>query len=808
MVLAATNIEVRETNQAGQGPERNAPATAAAQGDDINLLANSNSTRTDHISSYVKNGAIDMALAYAEAGWTVFPCGYGTKVPATNRGFYDGTTNVEAVKAAFSKGTFNVGIATGKVSNLVAIDEDTYKGGDLSLLEGELGTLPPTREARTRAGGRHLLFGYPEGYELGCFNGKIAAHIDLKADGGYVIAAPSFVDADEKGPAGTYQWVNDLPLASLPNAWCERWAALGRRNLAELPPNQNTRNELGSPKYRVPERVETGQRNSELLRYASHLRANGMPEQTILEAARDFNRARMVEPLGDDEVVDIVGRYARTDSGEADQWPVPKSIHAPLPEVKEFDLKLLPDAFVPAVEDQSDLMQIAPDFIAAPLMVAAAAAIGNTVVIAPKEHDFSWQVSTVLWGGIVGRPGVLKSPALDRATNPLLMLEQQMASSFDARRQSYILENLVYEQQLATAKKAIKAGGSATIPLEPEEPQPERLIVNDTTTQKLGEVLRYSPRGVLVVRDELVSLLESVSAEGQEGARGFLLEGWNGLNAYRVDRIGRGSFIIPNLAIYLLGGIQPSKLQSYVRQATVGGGGDDGLLQRFQLIVWPDVGGDWRNVDRSPNTEAKLAVDEAFLRLRAITATSIGAIGLQGAKNLPYLHFTSEAQEIFNEFRQKLELSLRTGEKHPALESHLSKFRSLVPALALVIHLADGGTGPVTRRALTKAIGWSNYLWSHARRVYASATNASAFGAKALAEKIGKQKLSNGFTARDIHRNGWAYLSTVEDVRQALDWLVDAGWLRVAPSGNGGGCGRPTDRYEINPAVAALNGSS
>ena len=110
--------------------------------------------------------------------------------------------------------------------------------------------------------------------------------------------------------------------------------------------------------------------------------------------------------------------------------------------------------------------------------------------------------------------------------------------------------------------------------------------------------------GVLVVKDELVGLLESLTSEGQEGARAFYLQAWNGNSQYKVDRVGRGSLVIKRLAIWLVGGIQPGKLQTYARQAVQGGNGDDGLLQRFQLIVWPDISPDWENIDRAPDVAA------------------------------------------------------------------------------------------------------------------------------------------------------------------------------------------------------------
>jgi putative DNA primase/helicase len=109
----------------------------------------------------------------------------------------------------------------------------------------------------------------------------------------------------------------------------------------------------------------------------------------------------------------------------------------------------------------------------------------------------------------------------------------------------------------------------------------------------------------------------------------------------------------------------------------------------------------------------------------------------------------------------------------------------------------------VSQAALSKAINWATYLRSHAKKVYASATNPAAFSANALADKVRTKKLVDGFTAREVMRHGWQYLTSVEDVREALEWLTDCGWLRCVEKPQSAG-GRPTTTYLINPKIYAV----
>src|SRR6476646_6676653 len=131
---------------------------------------------------------------------------------------------------------------------------------------------------------------------------------------------------------------------------------------------------------------------------------------------------------------------------------------------------------------------------------------------------------------------------------------------------------------------------------EPTEPMRQRYLVCDCTVEKLGILLNQNPNGFTAFRDELSGLLEHLDREGQEGARAFYLESWDGTGRFTYDRIGRGTLDIESTTVSVMGGSQPGKFWSYLQSAIRGGAGDDGLSQRFQLLVYPDVSKDWRNV--------------------------------------------------------------------------------------------------------------------------------------------------------------------------------------------------------------------
>jgi len=467
--------------------------------------------------------------------------------------------------------------------------------------------------------------------------------------------------------------------------------------------------------------------------------------------------------------------------------PLPDAVNEPLP----FEMDLLGSELSPFVADVAERLQCPPDFVAAPVIVALSAALGRKVQIRPKAKD-SWSVVPNLWGAVVGRPGALKSPALSEALRPLSELEDESAKDHQDACAEYAIEAMAWEAQKkatqADMHKKAKSGGNLTELAEdihrgtPAEPVAKRYIVNDPTTEKLGEILQGNPNGVLILRDEAVGWLRSMDKPGREADRAFYLEAWNGDSPFTYDRIGRGTVRIEWTCVSFVGGIQPGALEKYLQDAVVGGKGDDGLMQRFQLLVWPEPLKTFTNVDREPNAQAY----EAYRRVCRWLADLEGEYRVR---------FTPEAQPIFDAWRTDLENRLRGEDMPAALESHLAKYRSLIPSLALIDHLTSMHVSDVPLDPLLRAIAWSKYLESHARRVYSSAINKDVQVAHGLLGKIRSGDLADGFTVRDVYRHGWSGLKTTQSAKAAIKLLVQHNMLAEQPVYPNG---RPTTQYFIN----------
>ena len=176
------------------------------------------------------------ALEYAARDWPVLPlhsirhgnctcdradCGSPGKHPRTQHGLKDASTDIEIIHRWWRRWPdSNIGIVTGAASGFIVLDVDPRNGGDMALGEllAEHDPLPETAEAITGGGGRHILFRHPGGMVRNDNQGKLGSGLDVKGDGGFIVAVPS-LDASGK----RYEWETSSGPADIPLADCPAW---------------------------------------------------------------------------------------------------------------------------------------------------------------------------------------------------------------------------------------------------------------------------------------------------------------------------------------------------------------------------------------------------------------------------------------------------------------------------------------------------------------------------------------------------------------------------------------------------------
>lgn len=239
---------------------------------------------------------LEAALAYASWGWHVLPVVPNGKVPATQHGVKDATTDAEQIIRWWTQNpNLNIGIAAGAKSGIVVFDVDPRNGGDdsWSAWVQENNQPPEGAMQMTAGGGQH----YVASYHPEIRSCKLREGVDLLADGRYFVAFPSTIEGR------AYEWeassdpFDGIAPFTIPGNWLASYQAIRKQESKQVP------SAAGG--------LIKGSRNSGLTALAGGMRRIGMAEAEILSAIALANETRCEIPLPSSEVAQIVRSVCR-----------------------------------------------------------------------------------------------------------------------------------------------------------------------------------------------------------------------------------------------------------------------------------------------------------------------------------------------------------------------------------------------------------------------------------------------------------------------------------------------------------------
>ena len=230
-------------------------------------------------------------------------------------------------------------------------------------------------------------------------------------------------------------------------------------------------------------------------------------------------RPRQVARPAERRLVRACPGPGQDDAGPAPDWPEPQPLPKGLLPVAPFTSDFLPFTLSAWVDDIAERMQCPPEFIAVTAIAALGAVLGRRIGVRPQQQT-DWVEVASFWACVIGRPGWLKSPAMAEAMKPLLRLETEAQEKNEKARRSYEQELELWKLKKTARERAalgeLKKDRNARPSFneeKPEEPLAKRYVTNDSSYEALGQLLVANPTGILLFRDELVSLLKTLDRE-------------------------------------------------------------------------------------------------------------------------------------------------------------------------------------------------------------------------------------------------------------------------------------------------------
>lgn len=507
----------------------------------------------------------------------------------------------------------------------------------------------------------------------------------------------------------------------------------------------------------------------------------------------------------------------------------------PLPPVT-LPVPPLPSEMLPAslskwIQEEARAAGLPLEMVAGPVFVGAGGLIGRRLTL--RNAPNAPAVPCNLTGAVCGPPSVRKTYAVNLGGLALERAERAAFERLDLARPQLETAREVAEARLealqGNLKRALKGGKSAPpMPGEDELTQareeladaeaalrPPRYAVSDATIEKLGIILEANPDGVTLLRDELTAWLKGFEKPGRESERAQYLELLNGDAVLRVDRMSRDTLYVRGASLGVLGSIQPGPLAELL-DAQRGAG--DGLLQRFQVFIWPDAFPPFdQAAQRQPLSPEVRARAAAVLDvLPTLTLETLGSTYPSG-DGAP-LTYTPDAQAVFDTWEVEHAQAVRDPCKGEAYRSHLGKQPGTFARLALLFHAlevaAAGGLeyhphpAQVGEEPAALAGAWCEYLTAHARKLWREGRRVDVQDARAVLGYIERGRIQDGQKVSEVRRvladNRAGF--TGERLRAALGVLEACGAVKVdtPPAGEKGG--RPSPVLRVHPdALAALD---
>lgn len=232
----------------------------------------------------------------------------------------------------------------------------------------------------------------------------------------------------------------------------------------------------------------------------------------------------------------------------------------------EDRLKFPIDIFPEVVQQYITAQSIQHEYLCGAVLAAVSTSIGNTAVFYPMP---GYKVKPVLYLAIVAPPGASKSPAINKAFQPLEQIDQKLFENYEKDMIAYKEAMAIYEANKKQGEK-------------PEPPYFPQTLIKDSTIEMVAKILTYNKMGCCLLADELVGFLNRMNQYKAGDEIQKWLELWSG-EPVLIQRITREANKITDPFCGICGGIQPGVLEAMSREENQ----HNGFYHRF-LFIYPE----------------------------------------------------------------------------------------------------------------------------------------------------------------------------------------------------------------------------
>ncbi|EGT3628260.1 DUF3987 domain-containing protein [Morganella morganii] len=459
-----------------------------------------------------------------------------------------------------------------------------------------------------------------------------------------------------------------------------------------------------------------------------------------------------------------------------------------------------------------------PDFAVTAFLTTLSLAISNLFRIQPDKNNTAYIVTPNLSGMIIAEPGSRKSAPVRLVTESFTNLEKAYAKSQmknakdDAKQLSkQKLKNLAYEKKARFLSVELVDYSSTSDEYKdiekqlddalekyqeiPQKKAPKMLVVQDPTLKGLLQIAEAQSEPVLIYKDELAPFLEEVYASKNSGFRRYLIEAMDGKNSYTNVTAHKSIQTVKPPIISLMGTTQPSVIYKLVGKIAAEKIVDDGYLDRFQLVTFPNA-----NYVLEHSTSLEHVDEQSIGALMALVK-----LLYKSSKAPIKVTINDDAKKRFESYKTKLSNLQKSEKISPHVKNKLSKYPDMMLSIALVIAVLrmfeKDPSSIFTLKTLKStdlkmASKWTHYYFQHLKKLWSSKSAKKENALKILENLKSLLDENKCFTTRDITQRNWAGINKENDkAKAALQILVDEGVIKSVNDNKK--TGRPSEKWQL-----------
>jgi hypothetical protein len=375
-----------------------------------------------------------------------------------------------------------------------------------------------------------------------------------------------------------------------------------------------------------------------------------------------------------------------------------------------FPVEVFPDKIQEYILAANKTLDSSIDYLGCSMLWLVSVIVGNSIRVQVKS---GWEENSTTWIAVVGKAGIGKTPSINNIIFPLKSLNIREIQRYAKKSEKYEYYNSLSKEEQKNTE-------------EIKKPKKTQFIANDITLEALVDLHEENPNAVGVFKDELAGWFKDMNKYRAGSDLEFWLSSWSG-NSVAINRKTAKNSFVSMPCIPVLGGIQPSILQSFYTEENK----DNGFVDRM-LLCFPDLKVESYNDEEMPRDLTQWYYDYVVSFYESIKNLFV-KFNEDGDIMPLVTEFSKDAKKEWKRIFNKITDAQNSQEENEYMKSMLPKQKSYIPRFSLLLQLLHSYDNPeknsvlISKENILRAEKLSDYFINMAKKIKVNSAEIKEF---------------------------------------------------------------------------------